>query len=354
MTAAVRGALISAIVLAAAASLWSATQPASACGCGIAIKAEVNQESALVVDKPGLEQIILSLDLKSQGDERAAVVLPVPGVPKVAAIAKGDPLAYLDQATQPPPSVGSSGGGDGATAGAAPPVEVLGREDVGGYDVTRLASNDRKALDTWLDRNGYKVPDGAEPIFASYIRQGWKFVAIRLAPNSSGRLKPLRVSFQTDIPVYPMKLSQLSSRPIDLTLYTLADGQRQVQGLDTVYNAPVTALDPPPPPELADLFGEGDYVTRMQVTNAPPDSFDTDLVIEPLTEADAAAVADDTQPTPASGNDKATTSDSSGGGTTGLWLTLALLAGFIGVWILVNRVERRRSATSAGEKADDP
>jgi hypothetical protein len=226
---------------------------------------------------------------------------------------------------------------------------VIGREEIGGYDVTRLASNDREALDTWLDDNGYKVPDGAEPIFASYIRQGWKFVAIRLAPNSDGRLKPLRVSFKTDIPVYPMKLSQLSKRPIDLTLYTLADAQRQVQGLDTVYNAPVTALNPPPPPELAGLFREGTYITRMQVTNAPADTFDTDLVIEPLTEAQAAATADDT--TPASGAQEDDTSDD---GPKGVWLTLALLAGFIGIWIVVTGLDRRSSATSEAETDDGP
>jgi hypothetical protein len=332
-----RGALVPATILAAAASLWSATQPAHACGCGVAIDAEVNEETALVVDQPGNEQIILSLDLQSQSDERAAVILPVPGVPEVAAIDKGDPLAYLDQATQPPPSVGSSGGGEGETAAAAPPVEVIGREEIGGYDVTRLASDDRQALDTWLDENGYEVPDGAEPIFASYIRQGWKFVAIRLAPGVDGRLKPLRVSFKTAIPVYPMRLSQLSKRPIDLILYTLADGQRQVEGLDTVYNAPVTALNPAPPPELTDLFSEGSYVTRMGVTNAPPDTFDSDLVIEPLTQADAAATADDV--TPAAETPPADESDD---GPQGVWQTLVLFGAVVGGWILISLIRRRR------------
>ncbi len=258
MTLVTRRAAWAAAAIAAAASLWAATQPADACGCGVAIEAEVNSESGLVVVGPGEEQIILSLDLESAGDERAAVILPVPGVPEVAAIEDGDPLAYLEQATQPPPEVGSgSGDEDGATAGAAPPVDVIGREEIGGYDVTRLASSDREALDTWLDENGYEVPDGAEPIFASYIRQGWKFVAIRLAPDSDGRLKPLRVSFPAEIPIYPMRLSQLSTRPIDLTLYTLADGERQVVGLDTVWSGAVTELSPPPPPELAELFAAG-------------------------------------------------------------------------------------------------
>lgn len=342
MSAALRRGLAPAIILAAATSLWSATQPADACGCGVAIEAEVNDETGLVVAKPGSEEIILSLDLSSQSDERAAVVLPVPGVPEVAAIDKGDPLAYLDEATQPPVEVGSAGGGDGATAGAAPPVEVIGREEIGGYDVTRLASSDRQALDTWLDENGYKVPDGAEPIFASYIRQGWKFVAIRLAPGSDGRLKPLRVSFKTDIPIYPMRLSQLSTRPIDLTLYTLADAQRQVEGLDTVFSGPVTSLDPPPPPELADLFAEGSYVTRMQVSGAAPETFDTDLVIEPLTEADAAAAADDVAPVT-----EAAAPDDSDDGPQGVWQTLAVFAVVIGGWTLISLLRRRRRTPTA-------
>lgn len=354
MRTAIRGAAIPAVLIAVVASAWSATQPAEACGCGVAIEAEVNSESALVVSTPGKEEIILSLDLESASDERAAVVLPVPGIPEVAAIEDGDPLAYLEEATQPPPEVGSgSGDDDGATAGAAPPVDVIGREEIGGYDVTRLASNDREALDTWLDRNGYEVPDGAEPIFASYIRQGWKFVAIRLADDSDGRLKPLRVSFDVDIPIYPMQLSQLSSRPVDLTLYTLADGERQVEGLDTVFSGAVSSLDPQPPPELAELFEEASHVTRLEVEGAAPESFETDLVIEPLTEAEVSEVGGDqiqidvdqaaSEDEPAAANER----------PKGVWETFAVFGAILIVWGLITLAGRRRrrraAATSEGE-----
>lgn len=340
MTRAIRRAAWPAAVLAAVVSLWSATQPADACGCGVAIEAEVNSESGLVVVGPGEEQIILSLDLESAGDERAAVILPVPGVPEVAAIEDGDPLAYLEVATRPPPEVSSgSGDEDGATAGAAPPVDVIGREEIGGYDVTRLASSDPKALDTWLDKNGYEVPDGAGPIFDSYIRQGWKFVAIRLAPDSDGRLKPLRVSFPIDIPVYPMRLSQLSKRPIDLTLYTLADGERQVEGLDTVWSGAVTELSPAPPPELAELFEQGSDVTRMEVDGAAPESFDTDLVIEPLTEIESADTPADVTST-----SEEVPADDSGDGLGTAWAIVILFGIPIGIWALASLVRRRPSA----------
>ena len=358
MSARLHPALIPALLIAAVASLWSAAQPADACGCGIAIEAEVNSEAGLVVASPGREEIILSLDLASSSDERAAVVLPVPGVPEVAAIKRGDPLAYLEEATQPPPEVGSgSDGDDGATAGAAPPVDVIGREEIGGYDVTRLASSDPDALGEWLDENGYEVPDGAKPIFDSYIRQDWKFVAIRLAADSDGRLKPLRVSFDTAIPVYPMKLSQLSSRPVDLTLFTLADGERQVEGLETVWTGPVTALNPPPPPELTNLFKRGSHVTRLEIEDAPPESFDTDLVIEPLTEADAADAAVDEEP-PVVEAEPA--NEQAGEGTDepaaterpkGVWETLIAFGAILIVWGLILLARRRRRET---DPPDDP
>ena len=259
-----------------AAAVGLSANPASACACGIALDASVSSEEALVVDRPGYEQIIMSLDLASDGSGRAAVVLPVPSDPEVDAIAKGDPLAYLNEATQPEPEPSSDDGAVGAGAG----VDVLGRETIGGYDVSRLAADDPEALDRWLAENGYELPPGAEPILADYVARGWRYVAIRLAPRSEGRLKPLRVGFITDEPVYPMRLAQLGTEPLTLTLYTLADGPREVDGLETRWSGAVSELDPSPPPELAELFSQGSYVTRMQVDAADPATFDEDLEIE--------------------------------------------------------------------------
>ena len=94
-----------AVLVAAAFAAISAFAgaPAGACACGIAIEATVSEESGLVVEGDGSERIVLSLDLASDGAERAAVVLPVPGKPTVAAIEHGDPIAYLEQATDHPP-----------------------------------------------------------------------------------------------------------------------------------------------------------------------------------------------------------------------------------------------------------
>ena len=267
--------------LAVVAALWVA-KPAGACACGVAIEATVSEEQGLVIEQDGRESIVLSLDLTSDGPERAAVVLPVPGEPSVEAVRGGDPLAYLDVATQPPPAVGSSGGGD-ETAGG-PPVDVIGRETVGGYDVARLGAGDAAALETWLSDNGYTLPEGAEPILDEYVSQGWRFVAIRLAPESDGPLKPLAVGFETDEYVYPMKLEQLATEPVNLTLFTLADGPRQVDGLDTVWTGTVDDLSPRPPAGIGEIFAQGGYVTRLAATGAEPAQFTEDLLIDPIDE----------------------------------------------------------------------
>ena len=269
------------MLLAVGVLLGSGQAPAGACACGIAIEATVSQEKALVIEGEGTEEIVLSLDLTSDGTEPPAVILPVPGEPEVAAIEEGDPLAYLDEATAFAQAVGAGpgDGSDGATAGA---VDVIGREEIGGYDVSRLSATDPGALEAWLADNGYEPPPGSEPIFAEYVDEGWSYVAIRLAESADGSLKPLRVSFPTEEFVYPMRLAQLGTVPVDLTLYVLADAERGVAELATAFDAPVSELDPQPPPELEELFAQGTYVTKLQAQAAPPSTFTSDLAIAPV------------------------------------------------------------------------
>ena len=254
--------------------------PAGACACGVAIEAAVSEERALVIEHHHGESIVLSLDLASDSPQaRPAVVVPVPGTPTVAAIEHGDPLAYLERATAPPRATQASGGGD-ETAGAG--VDVIDREEIGGYDVARLGAADGAALDRWLDDNGYTLPAGAEPILADYADEGWRFVAIRLAKGSEGRLKPLKITFDSEQTIYPMRLEQLATEPLTLTLFVLAPAERRVKGMERTFSGPVDELEPPPPASLQELFGSDDHVTRIEAEATDPDSFKRDLVIEAI------------------------------------------------------------------------
>ncbi len=240
--------------------------PAQACGCGIALESSVSDERALVVDNPGHERIVLSLDLAGDPGDARRWCCPSRACPR---------SRRSSMATRSPTSTRRRPRSRPARSAAARPTRAPRRPWTSsgarpsaamtspGWHPVRPA-----ALNAWLRRNGYALPDGAEPILADYVDRGWRFVAIRLAPGEEGRLKPLDVSFATDAPVYPMRLEQLASSRSTSTLYTLADGARTVEGLRTAYAGSVADLSPPPPPELADLFAEGSEVTRLEATGA--------------------------------------------------------------------------------------
>jgi hypothetical protein len=247
---------------AAAAIALIVGAPAPACGCGIALESSVPRERALIVHTGGRETLVMSFDLLARGD-RPAVVLPVPARPAVRGVS--DPFTYLERATAPAERVveryGGSGGSDGATAGA-PPVDVIDRKTIGGFDVTRIAgASEPGALSRWLDGHGYTTPDGAAPILAGYARRGWSFVAVRLASGGSGRLRPLAVAFASDRPIYPMKLDRLARGSVDIDRWVVAAGRVRVGALPDRYAGPTSALRPAIPRRLAALL-HGRYLTR--------------------------------------------------------------------------------------------
>jgi hypothetical protein len=265
-------------LLALAAAFAGGQSPAGACACGIAIEASAGEEAALVIEHGAGESIVLSLDLVADDPtSRPAVVVPVPALPTVAAVEDGDPLAYLEQATAP--SRATQAGGEDEAAGAG--VEVIGRDRIGGYDVARLGAADGAALEAWLDENEYTLPAGAEPILSEYAEEEWRFVAIKLARGADGVLKPPKISCESEETVYPMRLQQIATQPLALTLFVLARAERRVKGLERTFSAPVGELEPPPPPEIAKLIPDDRHVTRIEA-EIDPERARRDLVIEAI------------------------------------------------------------------------
>ncbi len=265
-----------AILLALGAAALPA--PVNACACGIAPQARIDVEHALVIARPGREDLIISYDLRAAG-KRPAVVLPVPADPKVSAVEGENPFAYLQRVTTPPP-VAAGGDSDGAGAPAAGArAPTIKRSVVGGYSVTRLHGGSGATLDRWLRRNGYALPAGARPILSRYAKRGWWFVALRLAKRADGALKPLRLRFATERPVYPMRLAQLGTRPVNLDLYVVGAGKLVVGQLDATFSAPVSELREAPPASLR--LPAGATLTKLQGTGVPPEVFHDDLWLTP-------------------------------------------------------------------------
>lgn len=111
--------------------------------------------------------------------------------------------------------------------GAGAPVGVVGRQRLGPFEVARLTATDSAALDGWLDANGFALPPRLAGALRPYVDRRWEYVAVKLTPRTggtalTGALDPLHLTFRTDEPVYPMRLSRLAATPQSLGLYVLA------------------------------------------------------------------------------------------------------------------------------------
>lgn len=248
--------------------------PVVAAACGLPLGGQIVAEQALISYANGREEIITSVRLRSD-TPGAAVIFPVPSEPVVSVVEQADLFGYLAQATRPPPNAEPVGGAEGG-------VSVLGREQIGGYDVARLEAGELGALERWLAEHGYTMPAGAGPILQAYIEEGWKFVAVRLAPGqpADGTLKPLRLAFDSPTLVYPMRLDALGDAPFDLLLYVAADQEMAIGGLKREYAGPVAQLDPPPPPGVAELL-RAPYLTRLRGRAIEPARLLNDFVASP-------------------------------------------------------------------------
>jgi hypothetical protein len=94
-------------------------------------------------------------------------------------------------------------------------VNVLERQCIGPFDVTRLAANDPTALATWLADKGFPHPDGLDANLAPYVADHWEIVAIQLAAAQAG--ESLTGELQ------PLRLSRSATTPQAVNLYVLAD-----------------------------------------------------------------------------------------------------------------------------------
>ncbi|MFG2990313.1 DUF2330 domain-containing protein [Streptomyces sp. NPDC048257] len=286
-----------------ATQVGALVNPAYACGCGAMIpdgqsRLGVDRETSVVRWDGRTEQIVMRFTVRGDA-QRAAWIMPVPGRATVE-LGDGKLFDELGRLTRPEHRTRSyfwprerdwpfspdrrNGVGDAAPGAAAPPVGVVGREQLGDFDVARLTATDPDALKNWLESNGFTLPDRLATEVRPYVDQRWEYVAVRLAPRGQGKplrgdLDPLRIRFESDRLVYPMRLSRMAKTPQSLGLYVLADHRME----------PATAIGGSTPevtfagtvhPEngpLAELAGAGPvFLTAIDQEFPEPGRIDAD------------------------------------------------------------------------------
>jgi hypothetical protein len=112
-------------------------------------------------------------------------------------------------------------------------VTVEAQFTVGEYQIVILSAKESTGLDTWLRREKYNIPKGAEPLLRPYVESGSKFFVAKVDPKKvkfvDGRadLSPLRFHYDSDQFVLPIRLGLAnSSGTQDLIVSILAPNQR--------------------------------------------------------------------------------------------------------------------------------
>jgi Na+-translocating ferredoxin:NAD+ oxidoreductase RnfD subunit len=246
-----------ALALAGAGALATSITPALAfCGFYVAqADAKLFNTASKVVLAWDNGQASVTMASDYQGDPKEfALVVPVPTVvaeddirvvennliDKLDAYSAPRLTEYFDSDPCPPDitlarrsaSVGYTGDAAGVPAplAMAEPlgVTIEARYQVGVYDILILSAKESDGLVTWLAANNYKIPEGAEDVLGSYIKQGMHFFVAKVNLDRQAQagehfLRPLQVSYQTRKFMLPIRLGTVNANgPQDMIVFILS------------------------------------------------------------------------------------------------------------------------------------
>lgn len=237
--------------------------------------AAVSGETALVVWDGATETIDMVLTLKGEAAD-AGWIMPTPAG---TAVSLGDKAIFgkLRVATAPRvertyrylPSLGVGASGSDRLGGVAPNAVQVTTTEVGPFTVSTLSSTDPEAVNAWLADHAYPTRPALTGTFGDYLSAGWVIQAVKLtSPGGQlvGDLDPLRMSFRTASPVYPIKLSRHARDTQLVTLYLAAPHRMEVatEASDTSYTTPLFAGRVPAGQlGIAALDGDAVYLTAF-------------------------------------------------------------------------------------------
>ncbi|MFQ5929664.1 MAG: DUF2330 domain-containing protein [Acidobacteriota bacterium] len=106
-------------------------------------------------------------------------------------------------------------------------VTVEAKYTVGEYDIVILSAKQGRGLETWLKENGYRIPDGATEVLASYIKQKAHFFVAKVNLEKHSKLgysylRPIQVAYESPKFMLPIRLGTVNANgPQELFIYTL-------------------------------------------------------------------------------------------------------------------------------------
>lgn len=281
-----------AAVLIAGVIAVGATPPAKACACGGIVSsdrdARVTGEQALLAMSGPRETIVMRLDVESVANN-AALIVPTPA-PATATQAGPGVFPELQRLTAPRVEPARNGRPDLDTAAAAPggSPTVLAQVQLGPLEATTLTGGDLSGVRHWLDSHRYTMPPEVTAQLEPYLRQGWSLVAMRLTGDKplNGQLDPVRLDFDSDQMVYPMRMSAAAKGTQRVVAYTLSPHRMQRTDADAArQNVTVDFAGPvagnTTDATLTELSAANPYLTRIATTITDPAAITADFTFGP-------------------------------------------------------------------------
>lgn len=243
-----------------ALALSLAPAPALACGgffCGGQPVDQVGEDILFLPGPGGTVEAHVRIAYAGEA-EGFSWVVPVQGVPELAL---GSEVVFqaLAQNTSPSwdveigdyscanpyPSLGwgfeedadTAGSGDDDSAGVDDSVDILSETTVGSYRATVVSAENANVLLTWLNCNGYDVPEASLPRIEAYLVEGYNFLALKLVPGAtSGDLVPLAMRYAAAHPMIPIVLTAVATAPnLRIRAWFLAEGRAVPTNYDHVW-----------------------------------------------------------------------------------------------------------------------
>lgn len=175
-------------------------------------------QKAVIVHDNNVETMILSVEFSGDANQFGWVI-PTPSRPEVSK-SSDELFKSLEDLTgkvydvMPMAEEMGLGGVQEKEA-----VTVLETKKIDIYDIAILEASDAQALAKWLSENGFQYPTSEAYILDSYVNKNWYFTAVKVQSEfvntssadrlSTGHATPLKLVFQSDRIVYPLKISAI-------------------------------------------------------------------------------------------------------------------------------------------------
>ncbi|HEY7185287.1 MAG TPA: DUF2330 domain-containing protein [Vicinamibacterales bacterium] len=107
-------------------------------------------------------------------------------------------------------------------------VTIEASYTVGEYDILILSATQSTGLETWLTTNGYRIPQGASSVLATYLKQNMRFFVAKVNLGEQARLgfanlRPIQIAYESPKFMLPIRLGMVNADgPQELFVYTLS------------------------------------------------------------------------------------------------------------------------------------